>query len=193
MDGGTGRTASSRAGFTMVELMIVVAIIGMMTVTVSTSIESMLPGERLNTTIRNLSADLRSIRSEAISRGAEFRLIYDLDNERYRWSTPLSLDEGLVRQETGENWEDADRIEFSWEDLAEGVEFSTIFVAGEPHTTGEVFVSFDPIGTATDHSVIMSQPRYSRSFTIEVMALTGLVHMHDGEFFREPPTDGDFK
>ena len=192
MGNRTGSGVWSRAGFTMVELMIVVAIIGMMTITVSTSIESMLPGERLNTTIRNLSADLRSIRSEAISRGVEFRLIYDLDNERYRWSTPFSLDNGLVREGRDASWEESERIEFSWEVLPEGVEFTSILVAGQPYSTGLVYVSFDPIGTATDHSVIMTQPRYARSFTIEVLALTGLVQMHDGEFIREAPVDGDF-
>ena len=146
----------------------------------------------LNTTIRNLSADLRSIRSEAISRGVEFRLIYDLDNERYCWSTPFSLDEGLVRQGRDEEWEESERVEFDWEKLPEGVEFTSILVAGQPHSTGLVYVSFDPIGTATDHSVIMTQPRYARSFTIEVLALTGLVQMHDGEFIRQAPMDGDF-
>ena len=121
-----GNEAGTRAGFTMVELMVVIVIIGMMTMVVSPSIESMLPGERLNTTIRNLSADLRSIRSEAISRGVEFRLIYDLDNEGYCWSTPFSLDEGLVRQGRDEEWEESERVEFDWEKLPEGVEFTSI-------------------------------------------------------------------
>ncbi len=46
--------------------------------------------------------------------------------------------------------------------------------------------------TATDHSVILTQPQFENRFTIEVLPLTGLIHMHDGEFVREPPDDGDF-
>lgn len=192
MNVATGSMARLRAGFTMVELMIVIAIIGLMTVTVTTSIEAMLPGERLNTSIRNLSADIRSIRSESISRGIEFRLIYDLDESRYRWSTPFAFDEGLLRQARDEEWEDGDRIEFPWQALADGVEFAAVHVAGVEYSSGQVFVNFDPVGTATDHSVILTQPRFNSTFTIEVMPLTGLVRMHDGQFLREEPIDEDF-
>ncbi len=177
----------------MVELMVVVAIIGLMTVVVTVSVEALLPGERLNTSIRNLASDIRSIRSEAISRGLEFRLVYDLDGNRYRWSTPFAIDKGVVRQGQGEDWEEGDRIEFPWQDLPDGVEFQSVYVAGLTYTTGEVFVSFDPLGTASDHSVIMSQPQYGTLFTIEVMPLSGLVRMHDGEFLRTEPSDGDFR
>ena len=192
---GTRRTGTARprGGFTMVELMIVVAIIGIMTVTVTTTIEAMLPGERLNTSIRNLSADLRSIRSEAISRGVEFRLVYALDEHRYRWSTPFALGEGLVRQSRDdEEWDEVDRLHSPWRDLPEGVEFSSVYVASRPYSNGQVFVRFDPVGTATEHSVIMAQPQFNSLFTVEVMPLSGLVKMHDGLYQRQEPVDEDF-
>jgi prepilin-type N-terminal cleavage/methylation domain-containing protein len=184
--------AHLRAGFTMIEVMIVVVIIGVMTITVTTTIESMLPGERLNTSIRNLSADLRSIRSEAISRGVEFRLVYDLDGNRYRWSTPFVLGEGLARQSRDEEWEEVDRMESPWQVLPQGVEFSAIYVASQPYSAGQVFVRFDPVGTASEHSVIMAQPQFNSLFTIEVMPLSGLVQMHDGLYQRQEPVDEDF-
>jgi len=176
----------------MIEVMIVVVIIGVMTITVTTTIESMLPGERLNTSIRNLSADLRSIRSEAISRGVEFRLVYDLDGNRYRWSTPFVLGEGLARQSRDEEWEEVDRMESPWQVLPQGVEFSAIYVASQPYSAGQVFVRFDPVGTASEHSVIMAQPQFNSLFTIEVMPLSGLVQMHDGLYQRQEPVDEDF-
>lgn len=177
----------------MVELMIVVAIISLMTTTVSLTIEAMLPGERLNTTIRILSSDLRSIRTEAISKGLEFRLIYDLENDRYRWSTPYSMvDGGVLRQDEGEDYDSVDRRYTSWVNLAEGVEFKTVYIAGLPFSQGEVFVRFDPLGTATDHTIVVEQPEYNATFTLEVLPLTGLVRMHDDEYHRPEPTDSDF-
>ena len=75
---------SRGGGFTLVELMVVVAIIGLMVTTVSVGFETLVPRERLNTSIRNLAADLMSARASAISQNLEFRIEYDLDNQRYR-------------------------------------------------------------------------------------------------------------
>ena len=186
-----GRSRQS-AGFTMVELMIVVAIIAMMTTVVGVSVDALLPGERLNASIRNLASELRNIRTQAISRGMEFRLTYDLDNQRYCWSTPFSIEGGVLRQERDEEWESDDRVYFPWVKLAEGVEFEQVWIAGETYSGGEVYVVFDPVGTATDHSIVLAQPQFESRFTIEVMPLTGLTRMHDDLYFRAEPTDSDF-
>jgi hypothetical protein len=53
-------------------------------------------------------------------------------------------------------------------------------------------VRFDPLGAASDHTIVLVQPEYERHYTIEVLALTGLVRFHDGVFQREPPQEGDF-
>jgi len=172
--------------------MIVVAIIAMMTTVVGVSVDALLPGERLNASIRNLASELRNIRTQAISRGMEFRLTYDLDNQRYCWSTPFSIEGGVLRQERDEEWESDDRVYFPWVKLAEGVEFEQVWIAGETYSGGEVYVVFDPVGTATDHSIVLAQPQFESRFTIEVMPLTGLTRMHDDLYFRAEPTDSDF-
>lgn len=179
-------------GFTLVELMVVVAIIGLMVTTVSVGFETLVPQERLNTTIRNLSADLMKARSSAISRNLEFRIEYDLDNERYRMATPFRLGGGRVLPDADLNEEEA-RFYTSWEPMKTGVVIQSVFIGGVEFTEGLAVVRFDPLGSASDHLVILAQPKYERSFTLEVLALTGLVRMHEGEFFRQPPEDGDFR
>jgi Tfp pilus assembly protein FimT len=172
--------------------MVVVAIIGLMVTTVSVSFETLVPRERLNTSIRNLTADLMKARASAISRNLEFRLEYDLDNERYRMATPFKLGGGRVLPDADLNEEEL-RFYTPWEVMKTGVEIQSIFIEGVEHTEGIAMVHFDPLGSASDHLIILRQPDYERSFTLEVLALTGLVRMHDGEFFRQSPEDGDFR
>ena len=179
-------------GFTLVELMVVVAIIGLMVTTVSIGFETLLPQERLNTTIRNLTADLMKARSSAISRNLEFRIEYDLDNERYRMATPFRLGGGRVLPNADLNEEEA-RFYTSWQPMKPGVVIQSVFIGGVEFTEGLAVVRFDPLGSASDHLIILAQPKYKRSFTLEVLALTGLVRMHEGEFFRQAPEDGDFR
>ena len=54
------QTRQARGGFTLTEMMLVVAIIALMATVVGGSLDSMLPKERLNTAVRNLTALLRN-------------------------------------------------------------------------------------------------------------------------------------
>ena len=178
-------------GFTMVELILVVAIIGLASAAVTVSLEALVPGERLNTSVRNLSAALRSARAEAISRSMEFRLIYDVDFERYRIGTPFRIDGGSIVTSDDPD-DEQQRYYTNWRALKPGVELEQVIIAGEEFSEGQVFVRFDPLGAASDHTVILSQPKHNQVFTVEVLALTGLIRLHEGFYLREIPDDGDF-
>ena len=53
---------------------------------------------------------------------------------------------------------------------------------------------FDPLGIGLrPHASTCCSSPTSHEYTIEVLALTGLIHFHEGEFEREPPDDGDFR
>ncbi|MCZ6597415.1 MAG: GspH/FimT family protein [Planctomycetota bacterium] len=184
-----GRTRASR-GFTMVELMLVVVLLGLVTTMVSVSYDAMVPGERLNTTVRELAAAIQGARTEAVSRNAEFYIEYDLDQHRYRLITPFRRGGGMWVPELESEDE---RHVASWEYLRPGVEFAEITLAGRTYTDNPpLWVRFDPLGAASDHQILLVQPAYENYFTIEVLALTGLVRMHDGVFEREYPDERDF-
>jgi len=182
--------AHHRSGFTIAELMVVIAIIAMASYVVGISFDALVPGERLNSSVRKLQSTLQSTRSEAISRNAEFWLEYDLEGERYRIISPYRLGGGMTVQEDEEFDE---RRKFAWTPLEEGIEIVRVSSAGEDYLDGTVMVRFDPLGAASDHYVILSQPRFESFFTVEVLALTGLIRLHDGIFEREEPDDGDFQ
>ena len=175
-------------GFSLVELMVVIAIVGLMVATIAISWEAIVPRTRLNTDVRSLAAQLQSTRSEAVARNLEFWVEYDLNEERYRIVTPFRMGGGRL----GLGEDEEERLRFPWTPLKDGVEFDHVTIGGEQYTEGNVLVRFDPLGAASDHYVILSQPTYENYYTIEVLALTGLIRFHDGVFEREPPEDADF-
>jgi len=173
----------------MAELMMVVLIIGMVSGAVSLGMDSLLPGERLNTSVRRLAATLQGTRSDAIARNGEFWIEYDLDNEALRVVTPFRLDGGSM-VEHPDDWED--RFALPWDHLEPGIDIASVALAGDQYEQGIVRVRFDPRGAASDHSVILSQPKFENFFTVEVLALTGVIKFHDGIFFRDPPDESNF-
>lgn len=177
-------------GFTLTEMLLVIAVIGLMATVVSGSLDSVLPKERLNTAVRNLTALLSNTRSEAVSRSLEFFVEYDLEEARYRQVTPFNK-EG--RRFMEEDMTDEERFNMEWQLLPPGVQFSSVAVTGDAYTDGHVTVRFDPRGAASDHQVVLTQPAYDNYYTIEVMALTGTFKFHRGEFIREAPDDRDFE
>lgn len=169
--------------------MLVVAVIGLVTVVITGSLDSLLPKERLNTAVRNLTATLRNARSEAVGRSLEFLVEYDIDGDRYRMVTPFSR-EGERFDE--EEMDDQERFAMQWETLPPGVELISVSITGDTFSDGRCFARFDPRGAASDHQVVLAQLQYENYYTIEVMALTGTFKFHRGIFVRTAPDDGDF-
>jgi len=180
-----------RAGFSLAELMVVSAIIGLTTYFVALSFDTIVPRERLNTAVRNLTAILRDARSDAISRNLPHRIEYDLPKRRYRVLYPFSVEVGVFRE--GVDAEDR-RLASPWQILPDGIEFHQLYVAGEIYNGTEPYrVFFDPRGSATEHMVVLSQPRYEDFYTIEVLALSGHFRLHDGIWQRDLVDEQDFK
>jgi len=172
--------------------MIVVVILGMLSTMVFISIQAMLPRTRLNSAVRDLAATLHEARSDAISRNAEFQVEYYFEEDEghprgYRVITPFRVGGtgGLAAR-------DEERMARDWHTLPDEVRFTSITLNGEVYDSGQVVVTFNPLGGASDHSISLIQDPYERPYTIEVLALTGLIRFHDGEFQREYPRDSDF-
>ncbi len=186
------RATGERGGFSLIELMGVIVVLGLMAGMVAVSWQSVLPRARLNQAVRDLSSQLYSVRSEAISRKARFEVQYSFTKEEnrpigYRIVSPFRADGrgGLAAREE-------ERLALPWHSLPESVHFQRIRVNGQDVTDGVVSVYFDPLGTSTDHLVILEQLPGGERHTIEVLALTGDFRLHDGEFVRELAQESDF-
>ena len=176
----------SEAGFSMVEMLAVVVILGLIATIVTVNWRAILPKTELHSAVRTLGAILQSTRSEAIARNALYKVEYDLDKHRYRVNTPFRQGGGLAANEE-------ERMTLEWNPLPESVRFSRIQIDGIDYTRGLVFVRFDPLGAASGHVITLVQKPYDSTYTIEVQALTGMIDYHEGQFLRQEPREADFQ
>ncbi len=147
-----------------------------------------MPDQQLNTAIRNLSETLVDTRSKAIAFNHEFEIHYDIDEDRYWVRTPYRrFDGGFAVAE------DEERL-FSHEtNLADaGIDIQEIVIDDRPYRDGEVYVRFDPLGAASNHTILLEQTVFERPYTLEVLPLTGEIRFHDGEWHRDIADERDF-
>jgi prepilin-type N-terminal cleavage/methylation domain-containing protein len=189
------------AGFTIVEIMVVVVILGLLAGLTTFSFQRMLPREQFIADVRALAERLREARAQAISRNAEFWLVYQIDEERYWISTPYNAegelaayarrgDESTGAAEDAEQYKD--RVTIYETQLGKGIDLSSVTLDGTPYLDGELHVVYSPLGTTSEHWIVLKQQSTGTVATIEVQGLTGLITYHDGLWSREPANDNDF-
>ncbi|HED65509.1 MAG TPA: type II secretion system protein GspH [Planctomycetes bacterium] len=177
------------AGFTLIELMVVLVIMGLMSGIALVSWQALLPNQEFNSAVRKLSDTLNATRSEAIARNREFRIYYQIDDDSYRVRTPFLDGGGIAYGDTDEG-----RLWTNHVGLGDlGIDIVSVTIDDETYTDGEVYVRFDPLGASSYHRVVLRQEIFDRDFTIEVLPLTGDIRFHDGVFVREIADDSDFE
>lgn len=178
-----------RSGFTLIEVTVVALLLGIIATAVFISWEALLPNQRLNTAVRNLSETLYGTRSDAIAFNCEFRIYYDIDGDSYAVRTPFLEGGGFAHSE------DEERVWKRRHDLAaNGLQIREVTIDDVTYTDtdGEVYVRFDPLGASNYHCVVLYQEQFEREFTIEALPLTGEIRFHEGYFERELASDADF-
>jgi len=176
------------------ELMAVILILGLMISVTVLNWQRILPRAQLNAAVRELSDVLNSTRSEAIARGAEFRMLYDLDEQRYWVETPFKIGGGLALERVpGEEDPEEGKRMLSHEVMLEnGVQITRIALDDENYTDGQIFVRFSALGGSSAHSIELYHEATDSTYTIEVLALTGLIRIHKGVYERPELSEEDF-
>lgn len=178
-----------RLGFTTIELMVVVVVIGMLGGVAFMAWNAVLPNQKLNTAVRTLSEVLHEVRTKAIANSKEFQMHYDLDEETYQVLTPFRAEGGGYVT----SWEDEERLWIRFNNLTEaGIEIEQITLHDKTFVDGRVMIPYGPLGMTASHTVVLRQSAYDRLFTVEVMPLTGDIRFHDGIFERELVSERDF-
>ena len=146
---------------------------------------ALLPGTELNAAVHNLGAGIQGARSDAVARNGEFTLYYDLEQSAWWVSSPYRAD-GMPAESAEQ------RLIVQRGFFPETVAITRVTIGGQEFTEGTVFVNFDPLGRAVDHTVTLKHTNYNTTMPVEVLPLPGLVRFHDGEFQREILSENDF-
>jgi Tfp pilus assembly protein FimT len=164
----------------------VIVVLGLIATIVSVNWRAILPKTELHSAVRELAGVLQGTRSEAIARNAVFEVQYDLDGHRYRVVTPFRPGGGLALVPE-------EREALAWHPLPQSVRFQAITIDTVPYQKGLVVVRFDPLGSASGHTIVLAQPLQENLYTIEVQGLLGLIDYHEGLFERAKPREDEFK
>lgn len=156
----------SRAGFTLVELAIVIFILSSILIIAIPKFQSIFPQAHLLSSARRMAGEVRRLYYEAAFGGRKYSLGFSLETGQY-WSLiempggEMKTREGKVRK------------------LLPGVSFVDVVVAGRKMDKGEARVNFLPCGVV-EPSIIHLVNSEGEQLSIIINGFTGKVELYDG-------------
>lgn len=201
------RRVTRRQGFTLIEIMTVLLILGVILMSVVPAIDGLVPSYRLKGAAREVAALLEMAQSEAISQRKEFRVAYDLDSNTY-WlvlppkdpeesdatdptaqaARPIDdIEHGQApvdpdaEQDASATQNDHEREALAPKDLPTNVVFEAVIVGDDEKQTGEVMVPFERLGTSGSHVIglKLEHDENNTQIWVKFNALTRTIEYHD--------------
>lgn len=171
---GTGHLPGSgrRRGFTLVELLVVVAIASMLIAVVVPNLGSLVPAARLQGSGAQIQRKLDWLRSEARIQGKRMAIEFDLDQRRWRMVFPP--EQRLTRDQDVSTLEE--QPEMVWQELEDDVVFASIDTGTALSTRGLYRLVFDEYGFTGDQVVnlkLQSDPQ--QTWSLQILGLSGRV------------------
>lgn len=181
-------------GFTLIELILVIAVISVVAVIVLPRLDPFLPKRRLKSAVRVLSGTISLAYGEAVAKNKTYRLYFDAPEDRY-WITEVSTSQkdeergGAPGIRLGTHFEllqDEDGIEnieenmptepmLSPKSLPDGVHFSSVEIyRNMTMTTPDIpYIEFGPLGNASPATIILMNDD-DEQFVIQYDGVTGI-------------------
>jgi len=161
-------TTARTRGFTLVELVVVIAIAGLLFQLVTANLGAMIPAHALDGACAQIVGQLDFLRSEARLQGKTYQLELDLDHNRYRIVLPPE-DLALAAERSGQTFD------LGWTDLGERVRLARCVVAGGPEFRNGLFpIAFDANGFTADQTIYLVHSTDEKMlWTIQLRGLTG--------------------
>jgi len=110
-------------GFTLVEIMVVIAVIALAGQLVMTNLGALVPSTLLDSACRQLMGQIEFLRSEAQLQSKVYKI--ELDLSEHRWRIILPPEERLVSDQTI-----AEDTGLEWHDLDDRIQFDSLQVPG---------------------------------------------------------------
>jgi len=180
---------SSKAAFTLIELMVVVAVLGLGMTIVFLKVDTLLPGSRLEAGCKQIVTDLELLRSQSSFSGLLIYLEYDVPQNSYRSYYPFVFDEENEIIGAGET-----EI-FETAGLGETVVIVDValgFHDEEESTPLKPTIGIRPDGSLTGHIVHLMNTETEKQMSIRISSLTGFAEILPGRIDYEEVNDGSF-
>lgn len=181
------------AGFTVIEILVVIVIIGLITAMVVPNLGAFVPRARLDAAAKVLAANIDYLRSEARIQGKRYSLELDLD--RGTWRRVLPPEERLTTEQDVQSLEPRQE---EWSRLQEGVRIVTAGNGNEGMAKGGTFaLVFDHNGQTGDQSIVLQlADDPTMTWTVNIRGLTGqceiLEDFEGKQHLPEETTEGAF-
>jgi type II secretion system protein H len=157
-------------GFTLIELVVVVAIVGMVLASVAIRFDSLTVSARLRASAREIASTIGLAHSRASATGRAQTIVFDTGNQQY-W-IESSAEEG--QPSTARS-------------LYRSISFRDIQVGEELYgERGTLSIEISPLGI-TSACMIHLEAEGGGEMTLEVCPLTGSVRFYEGYREYEPP------
>ena len=189
------------AGFTLIELMIVILVMGVALLIVATNFTGLVPEERLRAEARSIGHLIEFARAEAAMKGVNYGVVYDLKNNAYWLLVPEVDDEDLESYSDDTEYGDEDdeeeeiRKKLFYRKLQKNIEFEDVQLGEDTTMKDEIVrIEITPLGTASGHIVHLKQLAENGSgkekqMSLELNALTAIVNYYDERKEFEEVTD----
>ncbi len=178
------------AGFTLIELMVTVAVIGLALTVMVTGSTTLLPQARLRAQVDELAADLEQVRSWALLKHESMLFAYDFERGGYEAYYPHE------RDERGEVLGPGKFPVLDFKPFAEGTALRFVRLPGSvPRDGGVVTLEVSALGRVPPHELVVENPDYPETevFTLRVNGLSNRSEVVAGDVPSPLVNDVDFQ
>ena len=186
-------TLSPEKGFTLIELILVLVIIGFLTSLVAPAITS-LAGLKLKTATRKMAAGLRYARSQAVTTGSEYQVVFDIEKgemiieslkeEEKPYSYNNGYEDGEEEESNGEEEEEDDSAKRMKKrktyTVPKEVRLARVVIDGEEITEDQAWIDFYPNGSCSGGEIFLMDEK-EREYRIALEFITGVVKITEEE------------
>ncbi len=152
-----------KKGFTLLELLLVLALIGLITGVIMPRLDGSLSGIKLRSAANKVVAMLRYARSRTAAEQLPYRVVFDRKRGRVLFEA-VEDEEGSVGRGKRKSYQ-----------LPEEVEIADLHIPGESSGRNMAGFVFDPRGSCSGGEVVLTSGR--QSFRIKLDRITGLVEV----------------
>lgn len=152
------RHMCARSGFTLVEMMIVISIVGVLAMVSVPAFGKYMQSWRLNGEANEIASYLRAARNAAIAKNIDAILVFDTVNNAFYYIEDTDRDgtRGIDEYQSGTQV------------LGSGITYDSF-------TTPQKWVTFGPKGNTIDGGAIILKNRLNNTRTIRIFSGTGIV------------------